>query len=330
LKAQLHLKDAEGKQFIPLRPGLRLYDDFEIVPFEAWTKIIRWYGKAKASPEIIRTVHNTAETGASSNNLLYELYPPVLMIQKLHIGSDFSMSALANKIQPAVQLVASRSEMYQKFIVRIKKALKINDSVKIRIWKISTVQLIGKGHDISASTIPTPASSRSNSPALATTVLKSKPKLIVDLQTFNNMAEGSERELVDLRDETMNQKYNGHANVAMAGFSEYQSIIVEEQGRGDLFTSEAASPLGKQHGVGLSTSVNISQASSVPRTNTRPSDSSREHAQVRTTTISRFQKNGRSKGSVGLQNLGNTCYMNSALQCIRSVEELTLYFLREY
>lgn len=299
------------------------------MPFEAWTKIIRWYGKAKASTEIIRIVHNTAENEASSDNLLYELYPPVLMIQKLHIGSDFSMSALANKIQPAVQLVASRSEMYQKFIVRIKKALKINDSVKIRIWKVSTVQLAGRSHDMSASTIPTPTSSRSNSPALPPNVVKSKPKLVVDLLTFNDMTEGSERELVDLRDETTNQKYNGHANVGMAGFSEYQAIIVEEQGRGDLFTSEASIALPKHHSFGLPTSVANSQASNVPKSNARPIDSSREPAQPGTKINSRFHKNGRSKGSVGLQNLGNTCYMNSALQCIRSVEELTLYFLRE-
>jgi ubiquitin C-terminal hydrolase len=36
------------------------------------------------------------------------------------------------------------------------------------------------------------------------------------------------------------------------------------------------------------------------------------------------------KGVVGLQQLGNTCYMNSGLQCLSNTVELTKYFLSGY
>lgn len=142
------------------------------------------------------------------------------------------------------------------------------------------------------------------------------------METFSKLQKGVQRELVGLDDNTNNPKYNGHIDLAMAGLGDDQAIVLDPHISGSSYVlnevpgSTKASLMASRSSTALTNQAN-SQANS-GRNSPVPSGP---------LTRGRTQRSGRTIGCVGLSNLGNTCYMNSALQCVRSVEELTKYFL---
>lgn len=324
-------KDEAGDPFVPLKPGLLITDDFEVIPQEAWDLIVKWYGLAKGSPVLTRYCHNTT-TSETVENLQFELSPPVFTVLKLPDRlNGLNQQALREKDMVPVKILASRHEGFQKFLKRAKVAAGIENKTKVRVWRI----LSSLGESPQAGML-TPAHSRSASPVpnVAAPIVPGN-SLVLDLPVFLSLPVGSGRELIEAKDETMNDNYNGHRTLSLIGLSQDDVIVLEEQiggPAGGEWASSAVSSDPSRNGVPVSITRN---GSTTVMNNLKPKANT---GNGRTSPVStggimtrgRAQKNGRAKGTVGLGNLGNTCYMNSALQCVRSVEELTMYFLGEW
>ncbi len=324
------LKDEKGEPYIPLRPGLQAGEDFEILPQEAWDLVANWYGIAKGSPVITRYCHNTS-TSETTSNLQYELHPPVFTLWKLpDTSGGVTKKTLVEKSASPIKVLASRHELFQDFLRRVKALAGIELKTKVRVWRI----LGGLGRDAQAGLI-TPAQSRSNSPAPnAITIVDAGKQLVLDVNTFAELQFGSQREEIEAKDETANEKYNGHSTLDIVGLRQDEVIVLEEQiggPAGGEWVSDAPTRQAKTNGVPIS--ITKSGTTTVKDTlkpkNTSSGRTSPAPGTGGIMTRGRAQKNRRTRGMTGLNNLGNTCYMNSALQCIRSIEELTQYFLRK-
>lgn len=318
----LTFQDEAGEPFVPLRPGLQMNEDFEIVPQAAWDLIMKWYGLAEQSPAIVRYAHNTSEGDAT--NIQYEISPPIYTVHKLP-GSAGGMShhALRDKSAAPVKFLASRQTNFQKWLKKAKELAHIDMATKVRVWRVldglSSTQTSG---------VITPAHSRSNSPAPgATLVANAGNSLVLDVNTFSSLSD-THRELIeDAKDQTNNEKYNGNSTVDHFGLGDNAVVVLEEQiggpGGGEWVSDASRSTLNRL-AIPAAARPGANKVKSKAVTTTSG----------RTTPVSEpirgRKKDGRPKGNTGFTNLGNTCYMASALQCVRSVEELTLYFLSAF
>lgn len=323
------LKDEKGERYIPLRPGLQLSEDFQILPEPAWRLIVKWYGIAQGSPILPRYCHNTS-SNQHQPNMQYELYPPIFTVLLLldQQAEGYSEGLTASLPNRPVKIMASRHELYRDFLRRLKNTLGIDYKTKLRIWKV-----FGGLGESGRSGMLTPAQSRSNSPAPGTMpTVDAGQSLLLDAETFVKLELGSQREKLDADDQTANENYNGHSTMDLAGLRGDDVLVLEERIKGPgggEWVSGASNLASKSNNIPISitkTGTTTMKDSLKPTANTGSGRSSPAPTSGMMTR-GRSQKNGKTRGAVGLGNLGNTCYMNSALQCIRSVEELSQYFL---
>lgn len=319
-----HIIDADGKTFVELKHGLGT-ESFDLFPQEAWDLVMAWYGLKGGQCPIDRYAHNTNSDRTGIPNIIYEYHPPIFTIHRL--WSDMApllSQAIKEQDPPAPVFVVSRSVPYVDFLRRIKTKAGIEMNRKVRVWRVPRTQPAAEPV-VQVTNLTTPPSSRPSSPDPAGSAAPtlepqdSWTRLLLEVTTFAALKKGEQREVVDSPDQTGNPKYNGHSDLAFTGLGETQTLVLDEQVERDSYvlnyTSKGKALVPNRNPIGSASypnsQVNSRRSSPAPGYNLR----------------GRSQRSGRALGTVGLSNLGNTCYMNSALQCVRSVEELTKYFL---
>lgn len=330
------LHDVNGYPFIPLVPGLSLGQDFEVFTQEAWGVVMAHYGIEKGQKQIDRYALDSAGENATMRNVIYETYPPVFTIRKVpqpkqDDEEERPTSSKSNAQQhwlqaeqrkrgqmspdDAVKLVSSRHEKFQKFLARAKDAAGIPRNSKVRIFKAldpSNANMVAQPDGAAV------AADNADSSALPSS------KLVVSLEDFSKMELGKDLDPIEVLDQTDNSNYNGSSNMELYILTEPATLLLEQQIGGPAggdYNSDKKSGFNKFKLAGLKKTNSSQPASTVNSRGTSPAPG------AGIMTRGRTRRDGRTKGTVGLNNLGNTCYMNSALQCIRSCEELAIYFL---
>lgn len=300
----------DGSIFTRLKPGTTL-ESFELFPEDAWRMVTDWYGLADGQEPIIRTAINTAAGDANEANVTYELHPVVFRIHRL--WSEISPlpieQSLKAKNPTALVVATSRKAGAQKFLKEIKQLTGIPLDRRIRLVQITP--------PIPAQDALTPEASDKEEEPKPQGVW---PYMLLDVKTFTEVPRDM-RQQSSLKDHTVNDNYNGKSPLLLYNLVSDCTLIIEESIDKNSWISTYT---GRKFDKGLSKAYDSAVSS-------RPSSTRSSPAPEGIMTRGRMQrkKARRNVGTVGLQNLGNTCYMNSALQCVRSVEELTKFFITD-
>ncbi|KAG1746657.1 uncharacterized protein EDB91DRAFT_1048951 [Suillus paluster] len=281
------LFDSQGN----LTSNLVEHIDVEFLPQEAWSEFVTWYGQP------ISPLPRSVIAKAFLQTAL-ELRPPRLKVLVLKdLGPDADIAG-----PPHSYATVSIKDSMKSLTKALVSAVTARSNVPYRIWKLEP-------GDLSGSQFP------------ASRLVSCGAELV-----------GEET------DKTVEDKMIEPEDPFVVEFQENGTWIVDA-------SQVVRPPPPSVHGPPPLFSENdffsrmTNQQTSLPNTQSfrTPSPSRRSSSsKAKETTVAPFKSFGFTKGSsktiqvpgtLGLGNMGNTCFMNSALQCLAHTKELTDYFL---
>ncbi|KAL8374228.1 hypothetical protein RB599_001113 [Gaeumannomyces hyphopodioides] len=319
------VKDVDDKDFVRLKPGLGL-EHYQLFSQDAWDLVVSWYGLADGQLPIQRFAHDTAPEG-SIPHVQFEIHPPIFAIHRL--WSPTSPIPIDQKLKamnpPPATLACSSSCRTHAFLKKIKRLAGVELDRKVRLWRVTREPLAPASTPPSSSAMQITPATPPESPNKTPDERDPWDYLLVEASRLMALSKNVEREELEIKDTTHDANYNGRSTLAFYSLHANDTLVLDENIQGHLFVSvyKGTGVAPKEKAIATKGSL-----SSLAVTTRATASGRSSPAPIGPTTRGRAKlKSGRTTGCVGLSNLGNTCYMNSALQCVRSVEELTKYFL---
>ncbi|KAH7037886.1 uncharacterized protein B0I36DRAFT_72433 [Microdochium trichocladiopsis] len=301
----------ESKKFFVRLKAQYGSEQFEILPPKAWELLRQWPGLKKGQLPIRRVANNTGDE--MNPNVIFEFHPVVLPVHRVwSANSPIAIdSSLKARNPPAERLICEKTSKFQTFLAQAKRVTDIDRGQRVRVWRIPKPPAPTGPVSLTPPASPDRGEENQTSPAWS--------QMLVEVDSFLALERDSEREVVATDKENPMSSANDPTTLGALGLTQDEPVVLEEfvQDSGWLTQYSPA-----QASAALDLNRDSSRLAAVHPDGTRSGRTSPGPI-----TRGRARKSGRTLGCVGLSNLGNTCYMNSALQCVRHIEELTKYFL---
>ncbi|KAI8635070.1 UCH-domain-containing protein [Xylariaceae sp. FL1651] len=279
----LEVIDDPCKKFVRLKIGYTT-DHFVAFPPAAWELLMQWPGLKEGQFPI-----------RHGSNIQFEFHPLVLSIHRLWSANSRVPVEASLKAHnpPAPRLARSSNMKFQAFLKQAKAMAQIDLMQRVRGWQILNASASSLTE--TPATVPTPPAS---------------PMHIKDATNsstmWNHLLKGAERDVIGFGDLTnglnSSKKSDSGQTLRTLGIAKDQPIVLDPHEEGTEWTS-TYTPTGTTTLPTRSSSTNLTVQTNAHR------DGRTSPISIGPTTRGRSTKSGR-----------NTCYMNAALQCVRTGE----------
>ncbi|KAF8582776.1 cysteine proteinase [Ramaria rubella] len=302
------LVDNEGN----LKPDLTDGIDYELVPKPMWDLFVQWYGPAK------QTLERKVNSRSGSQELFVECYVPRFAIYRLRPGDDTTITGQGRPPTVQISLTARVCE----FLDELNRLFSVTPS-DVRYWRVDILTGIDVGFEypvgllLKSGAEPLDFSEADLNKTLSDILVSPSDEFIVEVKENGQW-------IVDV--EHFSQDLGEQHEASPPSTPDRLAVLAEAS----ITQTGNKEPLFKSGGFfgEMSNRLGIPQPSSTSNGKGGASSSTLQPA-ANIAGRGKSALSSRTPGTLGLGNLGNTCFMNSALQCLVHNEELTDYFLTE-